>query len=205
MKSVKTTGNTIEEAILLAVAQLGVSRDRLDIDVVEEPEKGVLGIFGRKKAVVNASIKRDKEDIAKDFLNNLFEKMGLDIDVIVKDDGDTLSIELIGDNMGLVIGYRGETLDAIQYLTSLVINKEGDAYKRVLIDTEGYRQKREETLRRLARRLANKVERTKKDIVLEPMNPYERRIIHSTLQYSSSVKTYSQGEEPYRRVVISLR
>lgn len=205
VKSVKTTGSTVEEAILLAVAQLGVSRDRLDIEVVEEPEKGVLGIFGRKKAIVNASIKQSKGDIAREFLDKLFEKMDLDVDVIVKDEGDTLAIELMGDNLGIVIGYRGETLDAIQYLTSLVVNKEGDKYKRVLIDAEGYRQKREETLRRLARRLAYKVERTKKEIVLEPMNPYERRIIHSTLQYNSNVRTYSQGEEPYRRVVISLK
>ena len=194
MRSVETTGNTIEEAILLAVAQLGVSRDRLDIEVVEEPEKGVLGIFGRKKAIVKASIKRTQSDIAKDFLEGMFEKMGLDVAVFVREDGDTIVIELTGDNMGLVIGYRGETLDAIQYLVSLVVNKDSDKYKKVIVDTEGYRRKREETLRRLARRLAYKVEKTQKEIVLEPMNPHERRIIHSTLQYNSKVTTYSQGK-----------
>ena len=162
MRSVETTGNTIEEAILLAVAQLGVSRDRLDIEVVEEPEKGVLGIFGRKKAIVKASIKRTQSDIAKDFLEGMFEKMGLDVAVFVREDGDTIVIELTGDNMGLVIGYRGETLDAIQYLVSLVVNKDSDKYKKVIVDTEGYRRKREETLRRLARRLAYKVRRPKR-------------------------------------------
>lgn len=205
MRSVETTGRTIEEAVLSAVAQLGVPRDKLEIQVVEEPEKGVLGIFGRKNAVVQASKKRTQAELAEDFLKGMFDKMDLVVDIFVRDERDLLSIELSGDNMGLVIGYRGETLDAIQYLVSLAINKEGERYKKVLIDTEGYRKKREETLKRLARRLANKVEKTKKRIVLEPMNPYERRIIHSTLQYNSNVITYSEGEDPYRRIVIDLK
>lgn len=205
MKSVETTGRTIEEAVLSAVAQLGVPRDRLDIQIIEEPEKGILGIFGRKNAVVQACKKRTQAELAEDFLEGMFEEMGVVVDIDIKEERDLLFIDLSGDNMGLVIGYRGETLDAIQYLVSLVVNREGERYKKVIIDTEGYRKKREETLRRLARRLAHKVEKTKKRVVLEPMNPYERRIIHSTLQYNSNVITYSEGEEPYRRVVINLK
>lgn len=205
MRSVETTGRTIEEAVLSAVAQLGVPRDRLDIQIVEEPEKGILGIFGRKNAVVQACKKRTQAELAEDFLKGMFKEMDIVVNIDVKDERDLLLIDLSGDNMGLVIGYRGETLDSIQYLVSLVVNKEGERYKKVIIDTEGYRKKREETLRRLARRLAHKVEKTKKRVVLEPMNPYERRIIHSTLQYNSNVITYSEGEEPYRRVVINLK
>ncbi|NMA95061.1 MAG: protein jag [Clostridiales bacterium] len=205
MRSVETTGKTIEEAVLSAVAQLGVPRDRLEIEIVEEPEKGILGIFGRKNAVVQASKRRTQAEMAEHFLEGLFKNMQIAVDIDIRDRGDLLSIELSGNNMGLVIGYRGETLDAIQYLVSLVANSGEDRYKKVIIDTEGYRKKREETLKRLSRRLAHRVEKTKKRVVLEPMNPYERRVIHSTLQYKSHISTYSEGEEPYRRVVIDLK
>lgn len=203
MRIVETTGRTIEEAVLSAVAQLGVPRDRLEIEIVEEPEKGILGIFGRKNAVVQASKKRTQSELAEDFLKGMFREMEIVVNIRIREERDSLYIDLSGENMGLVIGYRGETLDSIQYLVSLVVNRDGDKYKKVIIDTEGYRKKREETLKRLARRLGHKVEKTRKRVVLEPMNPYERRIIHSTLQYNSNVVTYSEGEEPHRRVIIN--
>ena len=118
---------------------------------------------------------------------------------------DLISVEVSGPKMGILIGHRGETLDAVQYLTSLAVNRDSKKYKRIIIDTENYRKKREETLARLARRLANKVYKTKRRIVLEPMNPFERRVIHATLQKDPHVVTHSEGEEPYRKVVIALK
>jgi spoIIIJ-associated protein len=205
VRIVETYGKTIEEAILMAVAQLGVQRDNLDIEILEEPVKGLFGIIGGKDARVRATIKKKTKDEVKEFITKLLDLMGIEAKVEVTEDSSQVMVRLNGQNMGLVIGYRGETLDALQYLTNLVINKDKEEFKRVLIDTENYRSKREETLRRLAKRLAYKVQRTRKNIVLEPMNPYERRIIHSTLQNHPHVATYSEGDEPYRKVVIRLR
>ena len=205
MKSIESSGKTIDEAILMAVAQLGVQRDNLDIEILEEPVKGLFGIIGAKDARIRATIKKSFGDKAKEFLLKLLELMGMEAAVEVNEKVDCVSIKIKGTGMGLLIGYRGETLDAIQYLVSLYINKGAKEYKRVIIDTENYRAKREETLRKLAKRLAHKVAKTKKRIVLEPMNPYERRIIHSTLQNDRFVKTYSEGEEPFRKVIITLK
>lgn len=205
MKSVESTGKTIDEAILMAVAQLGVQRDNLDIEVLEEPVRGLLGIIGAKNAKIKASIKASTGDRAKNFIDELLSHFDMDVMVDVDESTDNIKIDLKGQNMGLLIGHRGETLDAIQYLTSLVVNKEGDEYKRVNLDTENYRKKREETLKRLAKRLGFKVAKTKRKISLEPMNPYERRVIHATLQNDKYVRTYSEGDEPYRKVVITLK
>jgi spoIIIJ-associated protein len=205
VKSVETSGRTVEEAILMAVAQLGVRRDNLDIEIIEQPERRLFGIIGGKNAKIRATIKSDIKDEVKDFLSKLFEFMDVEAKIAIKEEDSKIMVHLSGDNMGLLIGYRGETLDALQYLTNLAVNKNNDEYKRIVIDTEEYRSKREETLRRLAKRLANKVQRTKRSIVLEPMNPYERRIIHSTLQNHPHVITYSEGDEPYRKVVIKLK
>lgn len=205
MKSVETSGRTVEEAILMAVAQLGVRRDNLDIEIIEQPERRLFGIIGGKNAKIRATIKSDIKDEVKDFLSKLFEFMDVEAKIAIKEEDSKIMVHLSGDNMGLLIGYRGETLDALQYLTNLAVNKNNDEYKRIVIDTEEYRSKREETLRRLAKRLANKVQRTKRSIVLEPMNPYERRIIHYTLQNHPHVITYSEGDEPYRKVVIKLK
>lgn len=205
MEKIESSGKTIDEAILMAVAQLGVQRDNLNIEVLEEPVKGLFGFFGSKNAKVRASIKKTIPETAKDFLSKLMNFMGLDVAINVTQSNDSVDIDLKGKGMGLVIGHRGETLDALQYLTSLVANKEGEEYKRISLDTENYRKKREETLRRLAKRLSYKVSKTRKKITLEPMNPFERRIIHSTLQNDSYVKTYSEGDDPYRRVVITVK
>lgn len=205
MKTVESSGKTIDEAILMAVAQLGVQRDNLDIEILEEPVKGLFGLIGAKDAKISASIKETMGDRAKAFLVDLLNHMGVEAVVEVSESREQIDMELKGRGMGLLIGHRGETLNALQYLTSLVVNKEGKEYKRIALDTENYRQKREETLKRLARRLGYKVSKTRKRISLEPMNPFERRIIHAALQNNSNVRTYSEGEEPYRRVVITVR
>jgi spoIIIJ-associated protein len=205
VKSVETSGRTVEEAILMAVAQLGVRRDNLNIEIIEQPSKRLFGIIGGKSAKIRATVKSDVKDEVKEFLTKLLSYMEIEAKISITEDDSKIMVRLSGQNMGLLIGYRGETLDALQYLTNLAINKNNTEYKRIIIDTEEYRSKREETLRRLAKRLANKVQKTKRSIVLEPMNPYERRIIHSTLQNHPNVITYSEGDEPYRKVIIKAK
>jgi spoIIIJ-associated protein len=205
MKSIITTGKTIEDAILAAAIQLAVQRDKLEIEVLEEPVKGLFGVFGGKDAKIKALVKQSMGDIAREFLTNLFDRMNLEAKVDVSETDDTITINVSGPKMGILIGHRGETLDAVQYLTSLAVNRESEKYKRVVIDTENYRSKREETLVKLAKRLAHKVHKTRKKVVLEPMNPFERRVIHATLQKDPHVVTHSEGEEPYRKVVITLK
>ncbi len=154
-------------------------------------------------AKVRVSKKTSLEDVAVNFLKNVFGEMHLDVNIDVQiDEKNNMSIELSGENMGVLIGKRGQTLDSLQYLTSLVVNKESDHYIRVKMDTEEYRERRKKTLESLAGNLANKVKKSGKKFTLEPMNPYERRIIHSTLQNNKFVTTHSEGEEPYRKVVI---
>lgn len=142
---------------------------------------------------------------ALDFLKEVVEQMGLDIDVTAKTDGENVFVYMEGKDSGTIIGKRGQTLDAIQYLTSLVVNKDGGDYVRVVVDAENYRSKREKTLEKLAKRLADKVVKTKRSVKLEPMNPYERKVIHSTLQKDQRVVTRSEGQDPYRRVIIELK
>lgn len=205
MKSVITTGKTIEDAILAAAIQLAVQREKLDVKVLEEPVKGLFGLFGSKDAKIEASVKQTMEDRTNEFLSELFDKMDLEAKTEVTETDDNISVEVTGPKMGILIGHRGETLDAVQYLTNLAVNKEAENYKRVIIDTENYRSKREETLVKLAKRLSKKVQKTRRKIVLEPMNPFERRVIHSTLQKDPRVATHSEGDEPYRKVVITLK
>ncbi|MDD4681446.1 MAG: protein jag [Clostridia bacterium] len=205
MKSVEITGKTIDEAILTAAIQLKVHRDKLEVEVLEEPVKGLLGIFGNKHAKIKASIMQTMADTTREFLMSLFERMNLEAKVDLTETDDSILVEVSGPKMGILIGHRGETLDAVQYLSNLAVNRDSEKYKRVVMDTENYRNKRQETLIKLAKRLSNKVQKTRKKIVLEPMNPFERRVIHSTLQKDPRVITHSEGEEPYRKVVISLK
>ncbi len=143
---------------------------------------------------------------AQKFLMDVTDRMGVKVDVYVDDSkADNLSIHMIGDTLGILIGRRGETLDALQYLTSLQVNKGREGYIRVTLDTENYRAKREDSLRRLAQRMANRAVKTGRKVVLEPMNPYERRVLHTALQNHPAVTTHSEGEEPNRRVVIMLK
>ena len=143
--------------------------------------------------------------IAYDFLKNVTEKMGVPVAIHVTEEPDHLSVAMMGDTLGILIGRRGDTLDALQYLTSLQVNKHRDAYMRVSLDTENYRAKREEALTKLALRMASRARKTGRKVTLEPMNPYERRVLHSALQGHPYVTTHSEGEEPYRRVVITLK
>ena len=203
LRKTEKTGKSVEEAIALAVQELHVdSPDDLEITVLEEAAKGFLGI-GSKDAKISAEIKNINPVLASTFLKNVFDAMNLEVDIQVKDEGDVLKIELSGDRMGIVIGKRGETLDSLQYLTSLIVNRENDDYIKVILDTENYRAKRETALLALADRLAQKVAKTSKKYTLEPMNPYERRIIHAHLQDHADVTTFSVGEDPYRKVVIA--
>ena len=207
MKSIDMTGKTVDEAIQKALEQLNLTKDEVEINIVDEGSKGFLNLIGSKPAKVNVTVKEKTyiEDV-KSFINGILDKMNIQADIAVKEEHNNIYVNLVGPKMGSIIGYRGETLDALQYLVSLVINKNHNKeYKRIILDAEHYREKREATLVRVAHKTANKVIKSKKSFKLEPMNPYERRIIHSALQDSKYVTTYSEGEEPRRRVVIDVK
>jgi len=205
MNFIEKTGKTVDEAVKIALEELKVSKEKVEIEVIEEPSRGIFGFIGTKQAKVKVTVIDNPEEDAVNFLKDVLRAMGLEARLKTGLKGDTLNIEVLGKDMGVLIGRRGQTLDSIQYLVSLVVNKERENYLRVVLDTEDYRRKREQTLVRLANKLAYKVKKTGKDIVLEPMNPYERRIIHSALQGHPEVITKSQGEEPFRRVVITAK
>lgn len=205
MQEIQVSAKTEEKAIEEAVRRLNVSSaDELNIEVVEKAAKGFLG-FGSKDAVIKASVKFNPEKVAKEFLREMFVAMGIIVNIETELKEKQILINLSGSDMGILIGKRGQTLDSIQYLVNLVVNKGDAPYLSITIDTENYRQRRKETLESLAYNLAKKVKQTGKKVVLEPMNPYERRIIHSSLQNNKYVTTYSEGEEPYRNVVIALK
>jgi spoIIIJ-associated protein len=206
MKTIEMTGKTIEDAVKNALNELKVTEDKIEYEVLEEGSKGLFKLLGAKPAKIRVKVKRDYIFEAKNFLREVLNSMEVKSEIRIKEENDAIKITLTGPDMGILIGYRGETLDSLQYLVSLVVNKGHEtAYKRVVLDTENYRSKREETLKRLAQKVAGTVRRTGKLIRLEPMNPYERRIIHSALQDDRFVQTYSEGDEPYRRVVVDLK
>ena len=206
MEFIEVSAKTVNDAITEACQILTVTSDKLEYEVVEEGSSGFLGI-GSKPAVIKARVKSSVEDTAKDFLKDVFEAMNLAVVVNVKYDeaNNSMDIDLSGDEMGVLIGKRGQTLDSLQYLVSLVVNKDEEDYIRVKVDTENYRQRRKDTLENLAKNISFKVKRTGKAVTLEPMNPYERRVIHSALQNDKFVSTHSEGEEPFRHVVVTLK
>ena len=206
MDFIEVSAKTVDDAITEACQKFSVTSDKLEYEVVEEGSAGFLGI-GAKPAIIKARVKSSIQDIAKTFLNEVFEAMGLTVVIDIKYDeiDNLMDIDLSGDEMGVLIGKRGQTLDSLQYLTSLVVNKDVENYIRVKVDTENYRKRRKDTLENLAKNIAFKVKRTKRSVSLEPMNPYERRIIHSALQNDRYVTTHSEGEEPFRRVVVTLK
>lgn len=262
MDHIEKWGTSVDEAVELALSDLKVSRDEVNIQVLEEPSRGFFGI-GAKLALVRVEkikkepekaepvpevkkeVKREEkkeekkkdnrnknngsrkkkqpavnialddvdvssltpveEHEALDFLKDVSEKMGLSLQFSAKTGKDLVYIEMSGKDSRTIIGKRGQTLDAVQYLTSLVVNKNKNNYVKVVLDAENYREKRQRTLEQLANRLAAKVVKTGKRVRLEPMNPYERKVIHSTLQQNSKITTRSEGEEPYRRVIIELK
>ena len=202
------TGKTLSDAVTNALLALETSRENLDYEVIDKGSNGFLGM-GARPAKIKAKLKilpkKTSEEIAKGFLAEVFDAMGLQVDIKVNVHEDMLDVDLSGDEMGILIGKRGQTLDSLQYLLSLVVNKNSDSYVKVKVDTENYRQRRRETLESLARNIAFKVKRTKRPVSLEPMNPFERRVIHSALHNDKYVTTKSEGEEPYRHVVVSLK
>ncbi|MBU5257156.1 RNA-binding cell elongation regulator Jag/EloR [Tissierella praeacuta] len=208
MRSVIKVSKTIDEAIKEALIELNANKDDVEIEIIDEPSKGLFGLIGGKDAKVRVSVIYDPIEMADNFLCKVLSSMNIDAVNVVKKEGDNLTIDIkdiSSTDMGILIGKRGNTLDAIQYLLSLVINKNKDNYIKVIVDIEGYRAKREETLIRLANKMAEKAKYVKRPIKLEPMNPYERRIIHSALQNIQGITTYSEGDEPYRRVVIQSK
>ena len=204
MQSIEMSAKTKDEAVAAALAELGASIDEVEIEVLEEGAKGFLG-FGNKDAKVKVTLMPNPVRRAEDFLNGLFELAKEEVTVDVTKNDETLNVEFSGPDMGIIIGKRGETLDAIQHLTSLVVNRGDDEFIKVSCDTENYRAKRNEALESLAHKLARKVAKTRRNTTLEPMNAYERRIIHASLQDDKYVTTYSVGQGVNRKVVIALK
>ena len=210
-KEIVTIGKTVEEAVAAAAAELGTTADKINYTVLEEPKKGLFGI-GAVPAKIQATAKHKGAIAALNFINQLVADMGLDVTVEMTDvegsEKDCKLIDIIGEGAGALIGHHGDTLDSIQYLANLAANKRVNGvkpdYVKITVDAENYRAKRENTLRELARRMADKVLKQKRSVMLEPMNPYERRIIHSEIQNIEGVSTNSIGSENNRKIVIYL-
>lgn len=200
---IEKTGKTVEEAIEAALAELGVGRDQVDYRVLEAPSKPLFGLLGGREAKVEVTVKKiEPIERGRKFLEKVATAMGLQVVISTVTTDDTVTLNLHGDDLGILIGKHGQTLDALQYLTNLAANREGRDRIRFIIDVEDYRKRRADTLEQLALRLADRAKRTGERVALEPMTPHERKIIHMSLQNDTRIETYSEGEEPYRRVVI---
>jgi spoIIIJ-associated protein len=204
MRSYEVIAKTVDDAIEQALTALNTTIDEVEIEIFEETQKGLFGFLKSKEVRVVASLKQTVMDQALSFLKDMLTGMGVDATFEIVETTENLTINILGEDMAIVIGRRGQTLDALQYLVSLVINKGRDSYLRVVLDTENYRSKREASLIKLANKLAYKAKKYRKEIILEPMNPYERRIIHASLQSNKFVSTRSEGDEPNRKVIIFL-
>ncbi len=207
MKTLVKESESIEKAVSLALEELNVDINEVEIEILQEPSKSFLGLLS-KNAKVKVTVTDGPKEKANEFMTTLLEKMGIscNFEVILEDDVLTVDIHQIDHkDKGIIIGKRGKNLDALQYILSLVINKDRQNYVRALVDVENYRSKREDTLIKLAHKMADKSRYYNKKVKLEPMNPYERRIIHSALQGEKDIITYSEGEEPYRKVIIDVK
>lgn len=206
MEFIEISAKNVDDAITQATVQLGITSDQLEYEVLDKGSTGFLGI-GSKNAVIKARKKFSIDENVVEFLSSIFDAMKMEVEILVavNEEEHIIEVELKGDDMGILIGKRGQTLDSLQFLTNLAINKHSDEYYKVKIDTEDYRKRRKETLENLAKNIAYKVKRTKRPVSLEPMNPFERRIIHSALQNDRYVTTHSEGDEPYRHVVVTLK
>lgn len=206
MDYIEFSGKTLDDALTEATIKLGVTSDKIQYELIEKGSSGFLGI-GSKPTKIKAKRKNTMKDLTIEFLNNVFGHMGMQVETILNynEENRCMDIELKGDDMGILIGKRGQTLDSLQYLVSLVVNRESEEYIKVKLDTENYRKRRRDTLENFARNIAYKVKKTRKTVYLEPMNPYERRVIHSALQHDKFVDTHSEGDEPYRKVVVTLK
>ena len=209
------TGKNVEDALTKALVELGVTSDKVEYEVVDKGSNGILGI-GSKPAKINVKIKEEKpivveeapadiEAVIVEFLSKVFDAMNLTVKINVNFTEESVDVDLVGDDLGVLIGKRGQTLDSLQYLVSLVVNKKSDKFLRVKLDTENYRERRKETLENLAKNIAFKVKRTKRSVSLEIINTYERRVILSAIQNDKYVTTKSEGEEPFRHVVVMLK
>lgn len=206
MKSIEISGKNYDDALDNALKDLNCTKDKVDVEIIEEGSKGLFNLFGSKPTKIKVTVKPNYVDDSKEFLEKVLKTMNIEANIDITEEKDSILFNISGENMGTIIGYRGETLDSLQYLLSLVVNKNHDLpYKRVILDTENYRKKREETLKRVAEKTAYKVLKNRRAFKLEPMNPYERRIIHSALQNKDNVYTYSEGEEPFRRIVVDFK
>ena len=206
MEFIEVSAKTVDDAITEASIKLGTTSDKIEVEVIEKGSTGFLGIKS-KPAIIKARKKNDTVDNIREFLENVFSAMNMEVTIDIKkaEDDKVYEVELSGKEMGLLIGKRGQTLDSLQYLTNLAVNKHSDGYIKVKLDTEDYRQRRKDTLENLAKNIAYKVKRTKRPVSLEPMNPFERRVIHSALQGDRYVAPHSEGEEPFRHVVVTLK
>lgn len=206
MDFIKVTGKTVDDALTEGLVKLGTTSDMVEYHVLEKGSSGFLGI-GSKPAVIEIRKKFTVEDVVDRFLKDVFQAMDMQVEVIIdkSEDSKVISVELKGDDMGVLIGKRGQTLDSLQYLANLAANKQSEEYVKVKLDTEDYRKRRRETLENLAKNIAYKVKRSKRPVALEPMNPFERRVIHSALQNDRYVSTHSEGDEPFRHVVVTLK
>ncbi len=206
MDFIEVSAKTVDDAITESLVKLGTTSDKIEYEVAEKGSSGFLGI-GSRPAVIKVRKKSEIEDYVYDFLHSVFLAMDMDVEIFINksEDGKNVDVELKGAEMGVLIGKRGQTLDSLQYLTNLAVGKQVSEFVKVKIDTEDYRKRRRETLENLAKNIAYKVKRTKRPVSLEPMNPFERRVIHSALQNDRYVNTHSEGEEPYRHVVVTLK
>lgn len=202
MRAVEKKGRTVEEALQAALQELGAERERVEVDVLDEGNKGLFGLLGSKEARVRVRVKEGKGEIARRLLEEICAAMKVQARVEAGGDDEYIFLNVKGRNVGVLIGRRGQTLDALQYLINVAAGRASPDKQRIILDVEDYRKRREETLRELAFRLADKVRRTRQRVVLEPMSSHERRVIHLALQDNPHVYTRSEGEEPYRKVVI---
>ncbi|WP_394175415.1 RNA-binding cell elongation regulator Jag/EloR [Guptibacillus hwajinpoensis] len=204
MRSVTVTGKTIEEAMKDALNQIGTVQENVDIEVLEQPKKGFLG-FGGKPARIKVTKKLDIMEQTSTFLQEVISNMGVEASIEGRREDRDLYFTLSGEKIAILIGKRGQTLNSLQYLTNLAANRFSDRFVRVVLDAENYRERREETLKKLADRLADKAMVTKRDIHLEPMPSLERKVIHLYLKDKKGISTHSDGNDPHRRVVIVPR
>lgn len=208
MKSITVEKATVDEAVLSALSELKAEMSEVEVEVIKEPSKGLLSFLGNKTAKVKVTVVNGPEEKTKEFFDILLKKMNVNADFKTNYDDNVLNVDIVRineDDKGIIIGKRGKNLDEIQFLLNIIVNRGRQNYIRVVFNVEDYREKREETLKKLAKKMADKCRYYKHKMRLEPMNPYERRIIHSTLQEEKDIITYSEGDEPYRKVVIDLK
>ncbi|WP_409290884.1 RNA-binding cell elongation regulator Jag/EloR [Peribacillus sp. SCS-37] len=203
MRQITATGQSVDAAVESALAQLSTTRDRVEIEILEEGKKGFLGIFGNREAVVKVTLPPDPIEETLNYIKSISRQMGVEVDIEVKQSGKTAVFYLSGEKIAVLIGKRGQTLNALQYLAQLAANSSSRQYLTIILDAEDYRARRAETLSNLARRTAERVMRTGREASLEPMPNYERKIIHAALAGYRDIETYSSGSDPYRHIVIA--